>query len=69
MEAALSQQKTVISDGCVIKPIVLMRDEPSRALDLEAMMLPLLLKSKLVQSGVSIIMISSEAAELLGMSD
>ena len=52
-----------------IQPRVLILDEPTRGIDVGAKKEIHLLMSKLAQSGVGIIMISSELPEILGMSD
>ncbi len=64
-----NQQKVVISKWLEIHPRVLILDEPTRGIDVGAKKEIHLLMSRLAQSGVGIIMISSELPEILGMSD
>jgi putative multiple sugar transport system ATP-binding protein len=51
------------------KPKVLILDEPTRGIDVGAKFEIYSLMNKLVDQGMSIIMISSELPEVLGMSD
>ena len=64
-----NQQKVVISKWLMRKPEILIMDEPTRGIDVGAKTEIYSLMRQLVQSGVSIIMISSELPELLAMSD
>ncbi len=64
-----NQQKVVISKWLMRKPDILIMDEPTRGIDVGAKTEIYSLMRQLVQSGVSIIMISSELPELLAMSD
>ena len=50
-------------------PKVLILDEPTRGIDVGAKFEIYTLMNKLVEKGMSIIMISSELSEVLGMSD
>jgi putative multiple sugar transport system ATP-binding protein len=52
-----------------VKPNVLILDEPTRGIDVGAKFEIYTLMNKLVLQGMSIIMISSELPEVLGMSD
>ena len=51
------------------KPEVLILDEPTRGIDVGAKYEIYTLMNRLVEQGMSIIMISSELPEVLGMSD
>jgi len=64
-----NQQKVVISKWLMLKPKILIMDEPTRGIDVGAKAEIHGLMRQLVESGVSIIMISSELPELLAMSD
>jgi putative multiple sugar transport system ATP-binding protein len=52
-----------------VKPNILILDEPTRGIDVGAKFEIYTLMNGLVQRGMSIIMISSELPEVLGMSD
>ena len=52
-----------------MKPSVLILDEPTRGIDVGAKFEIYTLMNQLVEQGMSIIMISSELPEVLGMSD
>ena len=64
-----NQQKVVISKWLMLKPKILIMDEPTRGVDVGAKTEIYSLMRQLVGAGVSIIMISSELPELLAMSD
>ncbi len=64
-----NQQKVVLSKWLAIKPKILFVDEPTRGVDVGAKKEIHALLSQLTQEGVSIIMVSSELPEILGMSD
>ncbi|WNS78780.1 sugar ABC transporter ATP-binding protein [Domibacillus sp. DTU_2020_1001157_1_SI_ALB_TIR_016] len=64
-----NQQKVVLAKWLLTKPNVLILDEPTRGIDIGAKSEIYKLMSQLVQEGMSIIMISSEMPEVLGMSD
>lgn len=64
-----NQQKVLLAKVLVAKPKVLILDEPTRGVDVGAKYEIYRIISKLASSGVSIIMISSDMRELLGMSD
>lgn len=51
------------------KPDILILDEPTRGIDVGAKFEIYTLMNQLVEQGMSIIMISSELPEVLGMSD
>lgn len=64
-----NQQKVVISKWLMVKPKILIMDEPTRGIDVGAKSEIYELMRLLVQGGISIIMISSEFPELLAMCD
>jgi ribose transport system ATP-binding protein len=64
-----NQQKVVIAKWLAISPKILILDEPTKGVDVGAKKEIHFLMSKLTQEGVSVIMISSELPEILGMSD
>lgn len=64
-----NQQKVVISKWLMSKPKVLIMDDPTRGIDVGAKYEIYKLMNDLAEKGISIIMISSELEEVLGMSD
>lgn len=64
-----NQQKAVLAKMLLARPRVLILDEPTRGVDVGAKYEIYKLMMALVKEGVSIIMISSELPELLGVSD
>ena len=64
-----NQQKVVIGRWLLTKPDILMLDEPTRGIDVGAKFEIYQLINDLAVEGKSIIMISSEMPELLGVSD
>lgn len=64
-----NQQKVVISKWLLSKPSVLILDDPTRGIDVGAKYEIYKLMNELTETGVSIIMISSDLEEVLGMSD
>ena len=64
-----NQQKGIIARWLLISPDILIMDEPTRGIDVNAKSEIYNLMGDLVESGVSIIMISSEIPELISMSD
>lgn len=64
-----NQQKVLISRWLLTQPDILILDEPTRGIDVGAKYEIYLIMRDLAKSGKSIIMISSEMPELLGMSD
>lgn len=64
-----NQQKAVVSKMLLPNPKVLILDEPTRGVDVGAKYEIYKLMFDLVKQGVSIIMISSELPEVLGISD
>ena len=64
-----NQQKVVLAKWLASECKILFLDEPTRGIDVGAKYEIYLLMDKLVQEGVSIVMISSEMPELMGMAD
>ena len=64
-----NQQKAVLAKMLLTKPRVLILDEPTRGVDVGAKYEIYKLMGALAAEGVSIIMVSSELAEVLGVSD
>ena len=64
-----NQQKVSLAKWLFAKPDVLILDEPTRGIDVGAKYEIYQIMNRLVQQGMSIIMISSELPEVLGMSD
>ncbi|HEX2621601.1 MAG TPA: sugar ABC transporter ATP-binding protein [Phototrophicaceae bacterium] len=64
-----NQQKTLVAKWLSIKPKILIVDEPTRGIDVGAKKEIHFLLRELAESGVGVIMISSELPEILGMSD
>jgi len=64
-----NQQKVVIAKWLMSKPKILIMDDPTRGVDVGAKYEIYKLMNDLAENGVSIIMISSELEEVLGMSD
>lgn len=64
-----NQQKVSVSKALALEPKLLILDEPTRGVDVNAKAEIHHIISKLVEEGLTIIMISSEMPELLGMCD
>ncbi len=64
-----NQQKVCLGKWLFVKPDILILDEPTRGIDVGAKYEIYTIMNSLVQQGMSIIMISSELPEILGMSD
>ena len=64
-----NQQKVVISKWLMSEPKILILDDPTRGIDVGAKFEIYKLMNQLAEAGFSIIMISSELEEVLGMSD
>jgi putative multiple sugar transport system ATP-binding protein len=64
-----NQQKVSVAKWLFVKPDVLILDEPTRGIDVGAKYEIYTIMNDLVERGMSIIMISSELPEVLGMSD
>ena len=64
-----NQQKVSLGKWLFVKPGVMILDEPTRGIDVGAKYEIYTIMNSLVAKGMSIIMISSELPEILGMSD
>jgi D-xylose transport system ATP-binding protein len=64
-----NQQKVVIAKWLLSQPKILIMDDPTRGIDVGAKYEIYKLMNELAEKGVSIIMISSDLEEVLGMSD
>ena len=64
-----NQQKVVIAKWLLSNPKILIMDDPTRGVDVGAKYEIYKLMNELAEQGVSIVMISSELEEVLGMSD
>jgi ribose transport system ATP-binding protein len=64
-----NQQKVIIARWLMLKPRILILDEPTRGIDVGAKGEIHALMHQLAESGVGILMISSELPEVLGISD
>jgi ribose transport system ATP-binding protein len=64
-----NQQKVVLAKWLSLNPKVLIFDEPTRGIDVGAKAEIYQLMRRLAESGVAIIMISSDMEEILGESD
>lgn len=64
-----NQQKVAIAKGLLTRPKVLILDEPTRGVDVGAKKEIYQLINRFKQEGMSIILVSSEMPEVLGMSD
>ena len=63
-----NQQKVLIARWLMISPDILIMDEPTRGIDVGAKYEIYSIMVDLVKNGKSIIMVSSEMPELIGMS-
>lgn len=64
-----NQQKVSLGKWLFVNPSLLILDEPTRGIDVGAKFEIYTIMNKLISEGMSIIMISSELTEVLGMSD
>ena len=64
-----NQQKVVIGKWLAGNSKILIFDEPTRGIDVGAKQEIYQLMNELTEAGISIIMVSSEMEELMGMSD
>ena len=64
-----NQQKVVIAKSLAASPDILIFDEPTRGIDIGARYEIYLLMKELAEQGKSILMVSSDMEELLGMSE
>jgi putative multiple sugar transport system ATP-binding protein len=64
-----NQQKVSLAKWLYVQPDIMILDEPTRGIDVGAKFEIFTIMNKLVEQGMSIIMISSELPEILGMTD
>lgn len=64
-----NQQKVSVAKWLFAKPDIFILDEPTRGIDVGAKYEIYTIMNRLIQQGKSILMISSELSEVLGMSD
>jgi ABC-type sugar transport system ATPase subunit len=64
-----NQQKVSVAKWLFVTPEILILDEPTRGIDVGAKYEIYTIMNRLIEQGMSIIMISSELPEILGMSD
>ncbi|MBO7711040.1 MAG: sugar ABC transporter ATP-binding protein [Lachnospiraceae bacterium] len=64
-----NQQKVSVSKALALQPSILILDEPTRGVDVNAKAEIMKIMSDLTRQGLTIIMISSELPELIGMCD
>jgi putative multiple sugar transport system ATP-binding protein len=64
-----NQQKVSLAKWLFVKPDIMILDEPTRGIDVGAKFEIYTIMNRLVKEGMSILMLSSELPEVLGMSD
>lgn len=64
-----NQQKSILAKCLLLKPEILILDEPTRGIDIGAKQEIYLLINQLARQGIAIIVVSSELPEVLGISD
>lgn len=64
-----NQQKVVFAKWLMVQPDILLIDEPTRGIDVGAKYEVYTIMKELKESGIGIVMVSSELPEILGMSD
>jgi len=64
-----NQQKVVLARALLTKPKILLLDEPTRGIDVGAKTEIFRIMSGLADSGLGVLFVSSELAEVMGMSD
>jgi ABC-type sugar transport system ATPase subunit len=64
-----NQQKVSVAKWLFVEPDILLLDEPTRGIDVGAKYEIYTIMNRLIEQGMSIMMISSELPEILGMSD
>jgi rhamnose transport system ATP-binding protein len=64
-----NQQKVVIGKWLATRPKVIILDEPTKGIDIGSKAAVHAFMSELAGEGLSVIMVSSELPEILGMSD
>jgi ABC-type sugar transport system ATPase subunit len=64
-----NQQKVTLAKAMNTRPRILLLDEPTRGVDVNAKREIYAIISKLVEQGISVVMVSSELPEIFGISD
>ncbi len=64
-----NQQKVIIAKWLMMNPTILILDEPTRGIDVGAKSEIYQIMNELTEQGISIIMISSDMEEIMGMAD
>ena len=64
-----NQQKVVLGKALMTEPVLVMLDEPTRGIDVGAKVEVYELVQQLTASGKAVVLVSSELAELIGLSD
>ena len=64
-----NQQKVVIGKWLATEPTVIILDEPTKGIDITSKSALHKFMGSLVSSGLSVVLVSSELEEVLGMSD
>ncbi|HVF88461.1 MAG TPA: ATP-binding cassette domain-containing protein, partial [Blastocatellia bacterium] len=64
-----NQQKVVVAKWLLTRPVVLFLDEPTRGIDIGAKQEIYAQINKLAETGLAIVVVSSELPEVLGLSD
>ena len=64
-----NQQKALLARNIMVYPEIIIIDEPTRGIDVGAKSEIYELMNELTEKGISIIMVSSELPEILGVSD
>jgi rhamnose transport system ATP-binding protein len=64
-----TQQKVVIAKWLATRPKVIILDEPTKGIDIGSKAAVHSFMAELVEEGLSVIMVSSELPEIIGMSD
>ena len=64
-----NQQKVILGKWLATEPLVLLLDEPTRGIDINAKREIYRLIDELTEQGLAVVMVSSELPEILGLSD
>jgi len=64
-----NQQKVVLAKWIALRPLVLLMDEPTRGIDVGTKAEIYTLIRRLADSGVAVVVVSSDTTELLGLTD
>jgi D-xylose transport system ATP-binding protein len=64
-----NQQKVMLAKWLMVSPEILIVDEPTRGIDISAKSEIYAILNRLSEEGVSILMVSSEMPEIIGMCD